>query len=119
MLIYSPQYSVKMLKNELVVATGKGEPAMVMSEYGFNHAMSKDMKSHHFETLYMIGDNPSDDIKGARHAGHPWFSILTRKGVFRGKENHIDYPADQVVDTEEDRGCGIYLAEGRYCLIET
>ncbi|KAL8257613.1 hypothetical protein R6Q59_029654 [Mikania micrantha] len=24
----------------------------------------KDMKSHHFKTLYMIGDNPSVDIKG-------------------------------------------------------
>ncbi|KAK9064128.1 hypothetical protein SSX86_018000 [Deinandra increscens subsp. villosa] len=62
----------------------------------------KDMKSHHFETLYMIGDNPSVDIKGARKAGHPWFSILTRTGVFRGKENHTDYPAHQVVDTVEE-----------------
>ncbi|KAJ0764276.1 putative HAD-superfamily hydrolase, subfamily IIA, HAD superfamily [Helianthus annuus] len=62
----------------------------------------KDKKSHHFETLYMIGDNPSVDIKGARQAGHPWFSILTRTGVFRGKENHSDYPADQVVDTVEE-----------------
>ncbi|KAL8257625.1 hypothetical protein R6Q59_029666 [Mikania micrantha] len=55
----------------------------------------KDMKSQHFKTLYMTGDNPSVDIKGARQAGHPWFSILTRTGVFRGKENHTDYPADQ------------------------
>ncbi|KAF5794749.1 putative HAD-superfamily hydrolase, subfamily IIA, HAD superfamily [Helianthus annuus] len=62
----------------------------------------KDKKSHHFETLYMIGDNPSVDIKGARQAGHPWFSILTRTGVFRGKENHSDYPADQVVVTVEE-----------------
>ncbi|KAM0009986.1 putative HAD-superfamily hydrolase, subfamily IIA, HAD superfamily [Helianthus debilis subsp. tardiflorus] len=62
----------------------------------------KDKKSHHFETLYMIGDNPSVDIKGARQAGHPWFSILTRTGVFRGKENHSDYPADLVVDTVEE-----------------
>ncbi|XVE68984.1 hypothetical protein DITRI_Ditri09bG0114000 [Diplodiscus trichospermus] len=38
--------------------------------------------SHPFETLYMIGDNPSVDIKGAQQAGHPWFSILTRTGVF-------------------------------------
>lgn len=58
--------------------------------------------SHHFETLYMIGDNPSVDVKGARQAGHPWFSILTRTGVFKGKENHTDYPADKVVDTVEE-----------------
>ena len=85
-----------------------------------------------FKTLYMIGDNPSVDIKGARQvcpdytlvfiggahkistigfhrahvenekkivwfhfqAGHPWFSILTRTGVFQGKHNHAEFPAD-------------------------
>ncbi|KAL8257677.1 hypothetical protein R6Q59_029718 [Mikania micrantha] len=72
----------------------------------------KDMKSHHFETLYMIGDNPSVDIKGARQAGHPWFSILTRTGVFRAKENHTDYPADQVVDTVEEAVEFILQREG-------
>uniref|UniRef100_A0A803LCW2 Uncharacterized protein n=1 Tax=Chenopodium quinoa TaxID=63459 RepID=A0A803LCW2_CHEQI len=55
-----------------------------------------------FETLYMIGDNPSVDIKGAQQAGRPWFSILTRTGVFRGKENDPECPADMVVDTVED-----------------
>lgn len=29
-------------------------------------------------------------------AGHPWFSILTRTGVFKGKENDADFPADLV-----------------------
>ncbi|KAJ7980932.1 hydrolase family protein / HAD-superfamily protein [Quillaja saponaria] len=58
--------------------------------------------AHNFKTLYMIGDNPSVDIKGARQAGQPWFSILTRTGVFKGKENHIDFPANQVVDTVEE-----------------
>ncbi|RRT71340.1 hypothetical protein B296_00010087 [Ensete ventricosum] len=28
--------------------------------------------------------------------GHPWFSILTRTGVFRDKNNHEQYPADLV-----------------------
>ncbi|KAK6142078.1 hypothetical protein DH2020_012180 [Rehmannia glutinosa] len=55
-----------------------------------------------FKTLYMIGDNPSVDIKGAQQAGQPWFSILTRSGVFKGKENHPLYPADLVVDTVEE-----------------
>ncbi|PRQ32410.1 putative HAD-like domain-containing protein [Rosa chinensis] len=35
-------------------------------------------------------------------AGHPWFSILTRTGVFKGKENHDEFPADLVVDTVEE-----------------
>ncbi|XP_054795009.1 uncharacterized protein YKR070W-like isoform X2 [Prosopis cineraria] len=55
-----------------------------------------------FKTLYMIGDNPAVDIKGARQAGHPWFSILTRTGVFKGKENHHEFPADLVVDNVEE-----------------
>ncbi|XP_071922541.1 mitochondrial hydrolase YKR070W isoform X4 [Coffea arabica] len=59
----------------------------------------EDSSSHSFTTLYMIGDNPLVDIKGALQAGHPWFSILTRTGVFRQTENHAEYPADVVVDT--------------------
>ncbi|KAL5711170.1 hypothetical protein ACHQM5_021659 [Ranunculus cassubicifolius] len=55
-----------------------------------------------FKTLYMIGDNPSVDIRGARKAGQPWFSILTRTGVFKGEGNHEEFPADLVVDTVED-----------------
>ncbi|KAL8057511.1 hypothetical protein ABFX02_04G188800 [Erythranthe guttata] len=54
------------------------------------------------KTLYMIGDNPLVDIKGAQQAGQPWFSILTRSGVFKGKGNHPVYPADLVVDTVEE-----------------
>ncbi|XP_047966740.1 uncharacterized protein YKR070W-like isoform X2 [Salvia hispanica] len=61
-----------------------------------------DSGSPSFRTLYMIGDNPLVDIKGAQQAGYPWFSILTRTGVFRQRENHTKYPADLVVDTVED-----------------
>ncbi|XP_071732870.1 mitochondrial hydrolase YKR070W-like [Rutidosis leptorrhynchoides] len=74
--------------------------------------LKEDDKSHEFETLYMIGDNPSVDIKGARQAGPPWFSILTRTGVFRGKLNHTDYPADHVVDTVEEAVEFILQKEG-------
>ncbi|KAK7272111.1 hypothetical protein RJT34_28515 [Clitoria ternatea] len=56
----------------------------------------------YFKTLYMIGDNPAVDIKGAQQTGHPWFSILTRTGVFKGKENHDKFPADLVVNTVEE-----------------
>ncbi|XP_057731774.1 uncharacterized protein YKR070W [Arachis stenosperma] len=58
--------------------------------------------AQHFKTLYMIGDNPAVDIRGARQTGHPWFSILTRTGVFKGKENHHKFPADLVVDSVEE-----------------
>ncbi|OMO91398.1 HAD-superfamily hydrolase, subfamily IIA, CECR5 [Corchorus olitorius] len=60
-----------------------------------DHANSR---SHDFQTLYMIGDNPLVDIKGARQAGHPWFPILTRTGVFKGNphSNHAEFPANLV-----------------------
>ncbi|XP_071722958.1 mitochondrial hydrolase YKR070W-like [Rutidosis leptorrhynchoides] len=71
--------------------------------------------SHCFKTLYMIGDNPAVDIHGAKQAGDPWFSILTRTGVFRGEENnHPEFPADLVVDTVEDAVDYIFKRE---CLL--
>ncbi|KAI8029236.1 Uncharacterized protein YKR070W [Camellia lanceoleosa] len=73
---------------------------------------TEDMVSLDFKTLYMIGDNPVVDIKGAQQAGHPWFSILTRTGVFREKENHAEFPADLVVDTVEEAVEYILSREG-------
>ncbi|KAJ6322890.1 hypothetical protein OIU77_012680 [Salix suchowensis] len=76
----------------------KNAEAMLMQlqvSYRSNNSKeSGDSGLQSFKTLYMIGDNPSVDIKGARQAGHPWFSILTRTGVFRGKHNHAEFPAD-------------------------
>ncbi|KAL0402419.1 UNVERIFIED_CONTAM: hypothetical protein Slati_4271800 [Sesamum latifolium] len=63
---------------------------------------TEDVRLPSFKTLYMIGDNPLVDVKGAQQAGYPWFSILTRTGVFRQRENHTQYPADMVVDTVEE-----------------
>ncbi|KAJ6772895.1 CDP-DIACYLGLYCEROL--GLYCEROL-3-PHOSPHATE 3-PHOSPHATIDYLTRANSFERASE-RELATED [Salix koriyanagi] len=53
------------------------------------------------------------DVKGAQQAGHPWFSILTRTGVFRGKHNHAEFPADLVVDTVEE---AVDYILGRECI---
>ncbi|KAF6150529.1 hypothetical protein GIB67_030330 [Kingdonia uniflora] len=61
-----------------------------------------DAVNHSFRTLYMIGDNPSVDIKGAQQARSPWLSILTRTGVFRGEINDPEFPADLVVDDVEE-----------------
>ncbi|KAK9127227.1 hypothetical protein Syun_016024 [Stephania yunnanensis] len=72
-------------------------PFSFIDSYADNHE-----KSQSFKTLYMIGDNPPVDIKGAKQVGRPWFSILTRTGVFKGKSNHAEFPADLVVDTVEE-----------------
>ncbi|PSR93043.1 HAD-superfamily hydrolase, subfamily IIA, CECR5 protein [Actinidia chinensis var. chinensis] len=77
-----------------------------------NGVGNEEMASLDFKTLYMIGDNPPVDIKGARQAGDPWFPILTRTGVFRGKENHAEFPADLVVDTVEEAVEYILSKEG-------
>ena len=52
------------------------------------------------QTIYMIGDNPNSDIKGANSYGGKWKSVLVRTGVFDLKELNNDpkYPADIVAD---------------------
>ncbi|XP_027341839.1 uncharacterized protein YKR070W [Abrus precatorius] len=74
---------------------------LVASLYNDFYDISRN-NAPYFKTLYMIGDNPAVDIRGARQTGHPWFSILTRTGVFKGKENHDKFAADLVVDTVEE-----------------
>lgn len=50
--------------------------------------------------VYMVGDNPAADIKGANEYG--WSSILVRTGVFRDSGNSTLYPATTVVDNVEE-----------------
>uniref|UniRef100_A0A0E0KC80 Uncharacterized protein n=1 Tax=Oryza punctata TaxID=4537 RepID=A0A0E0KC80_ORYPU len=57
---------------------------------------TKEVEEHRFSTIYMVGDNPKVDINGALKAGPPWSPVLTRTGVFRGKDNDPQYPADLV-----------------------
>lgn len=51
-----------------------------------------------FDTVVMVGDNPTADIRGANNAGDQWQSVLVRTGVFTGKENDPVDPADFVFD---------------------
>ena len=50
-----------------------------------------------FSRIFMIGDNPRSDIRGANAAGAPWHSVLVRTGVFRGEANDAEDPAKTVV----------------------
>lgn len=43
------------------------------------------------QTVFMVGDNPESDIRGAN--SHGWASMLVRTGVFRGDGNSAKYPA--------------------------
>ena len=43
--------------------------------------------------LYMIGDNPAADVRGANNAGDDWRSILVCTGVYQGGiegNDHVD-----------------------------
>lgn len=55
-------------------------------------------------TVYMVGDNPESDIRGANEyrsdAGTKWESILVRSGVYRGGEPKYK-PSVTVADVEE------------------
>lgn len=51
-----------------------------------------------FDAIYMIGDNPKSDIRGANARGSPWRSVLVRTGNFRGLANDEKDPASMVVD---------------------
>lgn len=65
----------------------------------FNYAEKLiDGQHANVERLYMIGDNPVTDIKGANNAGGRWKSIMTLTGMHPGPENHDVYPAYQVVE---------------------
>lgn len=53
------------------------------------------------DRIYMVGDNPSGDIRGANNAGAPWISNLVRTGLFRGDgggDNDETNPAHFVHD---------------------
>lgn len=54
------------------------------------------------ERIYMVGDNPQTDIKGANAAGGRWKSLLTLTGMHVGPANDKTNPAYKVVaDVQE------------------
>ncbi|KAJ0978189.1 hypothetical protein J5N97_013663 [Dioscorea zingiberensis] len=88
--------------NPFVFKNAEATLKQILSNVHHNQHTINEVKANSFSKIYMIGDNPSVDIKGAAEAGHPWFSILTRTGVFKGQDNHPEYPANLVVDTVEE-----------------
>lgn len=56
-----------------------------------------DQQHDRVERIYMVGDNPTTDIKGANRAGGRWKSLLTLTGMHTGPANDAANPAYQVV----------------------
>ncbi|CAD8082861.1 unnamed protein product [Paramecium sonneborni] len=67
-------------------------------------------KHENIGNIYMIGDNPASDIRGANQIG--WPSILVRSGVFRGSENDVQDPGKYVVEDLMDAYNKILQLEG-------
>lgn len=64
----------------------------------FNYAEKLiDQQHDAVERIYMVGDNPQTDIRGANAAGGRWKSLLTLTGMHTGPANDATYPAYQVV----------------------
>lgn len=63
-----------------------------------HHQQQQQTSSSLHTTIYMIGDNPHSDIKGALAAGDPWRAILVRTGCFQGGANDDEFPAHHVCE---------------------
>ncbi|CAB1105712.1 unnamed protein product [Ectocarpus sp. CCAP 1310/34] len=78
-----------------------GKPTISTFDYARRLLEERDgvirpQEEHKIERIYMVGDNPSGDIRGANAAGPPWLSNLVKTGVFRdkgGRGNDAEDPA--------------------------
>lgn len=51
-----------------------------------------------FCSIFMVGDNPAADIRGANRAGAPWVPVLVRTGVWQGQQLQPGDAPQVVVD---------------------
>lgn len=52
------------------------------------------------QRVFAVGDNPAADIAGANAYG--WTSVLVKTGIFDGKGNSEEFPADVVCEDIEE-----------------
>ncbi|KAK9829998.1 hypothetical protein WJX72_009132 [[Myrmecia] bisecta] len=72
---------------------------LMQQAHELGYVSSQETGSLPFGGIFMVGDNPKADVRGARLRGPPWVPILVRTGVFQGPEaNDPEDPADIVVD---------------------
>eukprot|EP00941_MAST-03F_sp_MAST-3F-sp1_P005307 g5307.t1 len=94
--MFALQATYKELTGQSLKVEHYGKPLPVSYDY-VKGVMDANMASGDtIERAFMIGDNPDTDIKGAKLAGYPWFSVLTRSGMW--KEGDDDGGADIIVD---------------------
>jgi len=92
----------KTLTGHDLKSTSFGKPHGATYQFAEQVLASLEPESHqpNRRRVYAIGDNPAADIQGAN--GYGWTSVLVRTGVFTGKGNSSDFPADIVCENVEE-----------------
>jgi HAD superfamily hydrolase (TIGR01456 family) len=71
-----------------------GKPERHVFESALRSLMSQRNNDQDFDTIYMVGDNPASDIRGANRMGSPWESVLVLTG--KSSKNNLKNPARHV-----------------------
>ncbi|KAL0436499.1 UNVERIFIED_CONTAM: hypothetical protein Sradi_0357800 [Sesamum radiatum] len=101
---------VNRFENELIIAVGKGEPATVMSEYGFKNVLSIDEYASYFKHIDPLGQykNWTNKLAGyerssSREEERKTDPCLQRVEAVFIVSDSVDWSRDiQVVDTVEE-----------------
>ncbi|KAF5751642.1 hypothetical protein HS088_TW02G00658 [Tripterygium wilfordii] len=72
---------VKRYENELIVALGKGEPAAVMSEYGFKNVLSIDEYASYFDDIDPLAQYKKWTVKVTADGNEPFKEMTPRNDV--------------------------------------
>lgn len=77
-----------------------GKPEKIQYEYAEKRVLeiSKKLGYDDVSHMYMVGDNPAADIRGANRAGGKFKGVLVRTGVFKGDDNCKIDPAHFVFE---------------------
>ena len=76
--------------------------AVLLQDTSFSSSTSSSDAATKLQTVYMVGDNPESDIRGANQyesaQGSEWHSILVRSGVYSGEKKPAYEPEVVVRD---------------------
>lgn len=101
------RYAERQLLRQLPVAAG-GLSAAEAAELD-DESVSVRARSA-FDAIFMVGDNPASDVRGATLAGPPWRSCLVRTGVFGSHGEATDEPENDASDPADHVVPGVYEA---------
>ena len=71
-----------------------GKPERHVFQSAFGSLVRQSNTPGDFDTVYMVGDNPASDIRGANRMGAPWESVLVLTG--KSERNSKENPAMHV-----------------------